>query len=88
MNSAFGVLGKQNATMEFTGSGGATYSVPIIQGSNIRDHFNGFFNNAIDNVSAVAALKGAEDVRLDMRIFNLPAAFQTQTLTSIRFIGT
>jgi hypothetical protein len=62
--------------------------VDLIQGINIRDHYDNVFNNVIDNVNAIAALNiGPVHARLDEQIYNLPLAFAGQTLTSIRFTG-
>ena len=44
------------------------------------------FNNVIDGVSAVPAFVSGP-VRLDRQIFDLPAAFASQTVVSIRFTG-
>ena len=85
INSAFGVLGANNGSMEFFGTS-AYYKVDLIQGQNIRDHLNNVFNNVIDGVSAVPAFVDGW-ARLDQQNYTLPAAFASQTLTSIRFTG-
>lgn len=85
INSAFGVLGANNGWVEFFGTS-AYYQVDLIQGQNIRDHLNNVFNNVINGVSAVPAFVDGW-ARLDQQTFNLPAAFASQTLTSVRFTG-
>lgn len=85
INSAFGTFGANNGSVEFFGTS-AYFKVDLIQGQNIRDHLNNVFNNLIDGVSAVPAFVDGW-ARLDQQIFNLPAAFATQTLASIRFTG-
>ena len=90
INSRFGRVGAlPNGSVSFIGSVD-TVTVNLIQGSNIRDHFNGMFNNTIDGVNAVGAFNpgaGANEARLDEQIFNLPVVFAGQTLTTIRFTG-
>lgn len=85
INSAFGVFGANNGSVEFFGTS-AYYKVDLIQGQNIRDHLNNVFNNVIDGVSAVPAFVDGW-ARLDQQIYNLPAAFASQQLVSIRFTG-
>jgi hypothetical protein len=91
MNSAFGVDGANIATVEFTGTNGAFASFDLIEGNNIRDHFNGFFVNTVSDPSIVTVnyppVNEPGDVRLDRQTFILPAAFATETLTQITFIG-
>jgi hypothetical protein len=83
MNSAFGICGSDIASLEFFGSGGAYFVGSLIEGTNIRDHFNGGFCNDIAPGTPSAAFGG--DVRLDLQTWVLPAAFASQTLDSIRF---
>ena len=85
INSSFGAFGANNGSVSFIGSVD-TFTVDLIQGTNIRDHFDGGFNNTIDGVNAVPAFNvGTGRARLDEQIFNLPAAFGSQTLDTIRF---
>lgn len=86
INSAFGTFGANNGSVEFFGSSAAYYKVDLVQGQNIRDHLNNVFNNVIDGVSAVPAFVSGS-ARLDQQNFSLPAAFASQTLTSMRFTG-
>jgi hypothetical protein len=85
INSAFGSLGANNGSVEFFGTT-AYHKVDLVQGQNIRDHLNNVFNNVINGVSAVPAFVDGW-ARLDQQIFNLPVAFASQTLTSMRFTG-
>lgn len=86
MNSAWGVAGKTVGKVEFFGSSGVYYSANLLEGSNIRDHFDGSFAGTLDGVNAKPAYNiGAGHSRLDMQIFNLPAEFASQTLQRIRF---
>jgi hypothetical protein len=89
MNSAFGVSGENIGSIEFKGAGGADAIFQIVEGDNIRDHFNGVFNNSATNIVANAFLNGSQDPngpdRLDMQTFVLPASFASDTLTEIIF---
>ena len=87
INSGFGEFGAVNGRLEFVGTGGAFASFDLTQGFNIRDHFDGFFNNIVTDPTIVTADFGG-GVRLDRQTFDLPASFATETLTEIRFIGT
>ena len=87
INSAIGAFGEVNGRLEFAGTGGTFASFDLIQGFNLRDHFNGVFNNIVTDPTIVTA-NFAGDVRLDRQMFVLPASFATETLTEIRLIGT
>lgn len=84
INSAFGQSGATNGSIEFLGSDTGYLKVDLIQGVNIRDYLNNVFNNSIDGVNAMVAF-AAGQVRLDEQIYNLPADFADETLTTIRF---
>lgn len=87
INSAFGTLGADNGAVEFTGSGGAFASFDLVQGFNIRDHFNSGFNNVVSDPLIVPQEFGGGAVRLDRQTFELPAAFLSQTLVEVRLVG-
>ena len=88
INSAYGAYGTNVGSMEFFGSGGAFYKVDLVEGTNVRDHYDGSYNNVIDNVTAIPAFNvGPGRARLDEQIYTLPAEFATQTLTNIIFTG-
>lgn len=87
INSGFGSFGAVNGSVEFFGTS-SYYKVDLVQGTNIRDHFDNVFNNTIDGIHAVPALNlGPGRARLDEQIYTLPASFASDTLTSIRFTG-
>lgn len=86
INTAYGADGANVGYVSFSGSLGDIYTVDLIEGQNVRDHYDGGFNNAINGVDAIEAFSaGSGRARLDQQIFNLPAAFANQTLLSIRF---
>jgi hypothetical protein len=85
-NTLFGASGATVGAVTFVGSGGNRFSVSLVEGTNIRDHFDGQFVNVIDGVTAMPAFNvGPGRARLDMQVFTLPAAFADETLTDILF---
>lgn len=85
INSTVGAFGELNGKLEFFGSGGAYQSFDLIQGFNIRDHYNGLFNNTATNLNGT--LSYPTDVRLDQQKFVLNSAFQSETLVDMKFTG-
>lgn len=86
INTEFGSFGANNGSIEFFGSEGAYHKEDLIQGTNVRDHFWGEYNNIINNTDALPAFEiGPVRARLDMQLFSLPASFADETLTTIRF---
>ena len=85
INSGFGLFGTKKGSVEFFGTT-AHHKVDLVQGQNIRDCLNNVFNNVIDGVNAVPAFTSGA-VRMDQQTFNLPAAFASESLVSIRSTG-
>jgi hypothetical protein len=90
INSGFGTFGANNGSVEFFGTNSAYYKVDLVQGTNIRDHFNNVFNNTIDGITAIPAFSAigattGQELRLDQQIYNLPSQFGSETLQTIRF---
>jgi hypothetical protein len=86
INTRTGLLDTNNGYVEFFGSEGGYYKVDLVQGVNVRDHFDDGWNNTINNKDAIAAFNiGPERARLDMQIYSLPESFSSQTLINIRF---
>lgn len=85
INSTQGVTGQLNGRIEIVGSGGLLQTVFLTQGDNIRDHFNGSWNNNAPNLNG--SLSYQTGVRFDQQKIVLDTAFHTATLTEIRFIG-
>lgn len=86
INSGFGASGANIATVQFIGAGGAFASFDLIEGLNIRDHFNGFFNNIVTDPT-IATVNFGGNVRFDRQSFVLPSSFASDTLTQITLIG-
>jgi len=88
-------------SLTFTGSNGAIFTDPLYGNSDIRD-FNApsYYTNSINNTSTINAWTGPNysmsgcflnapcHHRLDEQIITLPAAFATQTLTSLTILDT
>jgi hypothetical protein len=87
MNSTFGALGQDIASLTFVGTGANSVTFDLIEGVNIRDHNNGNFNNTIA-AGTPSAFFGGGQSRLDMQTFVLPPQFASDTLTEIIFTGT
>jgi hypothetical protein len=87
INTAYGSDGSDVGQVEFVGSAGADYIVQLVEGTNVRDHYDGYFENTIDGITALPAYnrRGFGYAGLDMQIYNLPSAFATQTLSEIIF---
>jgi hypothetical protein len=91
MNSAFGQSGEKIGSIEFKGlANDVTFQ--IVEGNNIRDHFNGGFNNSAMNIVSDPFQNGVQNPngsdRLDMQTFVLPSGFASDTLTQIILSGT
>ena len=86
INSAFGQLGDTIGSVEFKGANGSDTVFALTEGTNIRDQFNGNFNNTIAPGTPSASF-GNGAARLDMQTFVLPSSFATDTLTDIIFSG-
>jgi hypothetical protein len=90
MNSAYGELGENIATLQFKGAGGAFASFDLIEGTNIRDHYDGdnysgyYCDSVADGTPSVGFGGG---VHFDRQTFVLPSSFANDTLTEINFIG-
>jgi hypothetical protein len=91
MNSAFGAAGADIGSIEFKGAGGSDITFQIVEGDNIRDHFNDGFNNSAVNIVPDPFLNGVQNPngpdRLDRQTFVLPSSFASDTLTQIIFSG-
>ncbi|NRR31392.1 PEP-CTERM sorting domain-containing protein [Oxalobacteraceae bacterium] len=88
VNSAWGTYGSNAGSITFHGSLGASYTVQFVEGDNVRDHYFGGFENGTSSASVTQAVWGINSVgnaHLDMQTILLPAAFQSQVLTSIDF---
>jgi len=93
INTAWGAYGADVGSVTFDGSLGNTYTVQLIEGVNIRDHYYNpypFVNTTSDPMTteAVWGLNSYGYAHLDMQDFILPASFADETLVSIVFDST
>ncbi len=90
INSAWGTAGRNVGSITFNATNGDSYTVNLVEGVNVRDHYQGGFVNTTSasyvrpNVIGVAG-SGAH---LDMQAFTLPISFATEVLSSIVFTST
>jgi len=82
-DSAFGIEGFNIASIEFIGTGGADFTAFFIEGINIRDHYTASSFNQI--ATDVQTITFPDDLRLDMQAWDLPTAFENETLLTVRF---
>jgi hypothetical protein len=88
INTAFGALGVDVGSVTFNGSLGDTFTVQLVEGQNVRDHFFGSFVNTTTDpttTQAVFGVNSAGNAHLDMQDFVLPSNFANETLDSIVF---
>ncbi len=85
MNSSFGSFGSNIATIEFVAALGETATFDLIEGTNIRDHNQGIYQNTIAPGTSTAAFSDStgDMVRLDRQDFVPLAAFATDSLTQV-----
>jgi hypothetical protein len=80
INSAFGVNGQAIGDLTLNFSNGSTYVYDLTEGDNVRDHYDGVYNNVATNVYGTATY-GSD--RLDAQQIVLPSSYAGLTLTSI-----
>ena len=91
MNTIWGSTATGLLSITFTGSEGATWTFDPIGGVNVRDYNNGNYTDTcicqlpggVGEAGTINAWVNGEGQRLDEQIYELPAAFATQTLVSI-----
>lgn len=87
INSGFGSLNTNIGSVVIHGSNGDTLTYQLIEGLNVRDHYQGSFVNTLSDGTVVPTLFGDGSVRLDRQKIVLPVAFASETLTSVDFYG-
>jgi len=89
MNTMWGWVGPQAYVfVTFRGSAGAVHTVPLVGNVSVRDYNNDGNTNTIDNTSTIQVWDNGLGQRLDRQEFILPAAFGSQTLTSVTITDT
>jgi hypothetical protein len=79
------------AWLEFTGSGGSTYTYRLVGNVDIRDYCKGSLTNTVDgrkavNVFSCPKTNNGDVGRLDMQHIVLPNEFADQTLKTIKLV--
>ena len=92
INSAWGEYGYLAGAVEFKATGGLDYSVNLVEGQDIRDYNNDGFDDtigggALGHIYLGSVYYGGGQVRFDKLGFNLPANFQSATLTDVILHG-
>ena len=89
LNSMWGWAGPDAYLyITFTGSAGATKTVPLVGNVNVRDYNQDGNTNSINNTSTVEVWDNGQGQRLDRQEYILPEEFLDQTLTSITLTDT
>jgi len=77
INSAFGASATTIGSVSFIDTNDVAYTYNLTEGDNVRDHYNGFYNNTAPNVYGTATFQSANPAlsydRLDAQRFVLPA---------------
>jgi hypothetical protein len=93
MNTSWGENGVNEGSIIVTGSHGETATLNLTDGVNIRDHYNGFFQNTLTDPTVVETeflngqVNSSGPDRLDRQELNLPSSFNGDTIASITFAG-
>ena len=88
INTGGGVTGGPYVRLEFFGTNGAYYQKDLYGDVDMRDYYYNWYTNDINGTTTTNVFKygsGYQDeVRLDKQWIDLPAIFDTETLTHIR----
>ncbi len=88
INTAYGAANANVGQVTFNATNGVSYTVQLIEGANVRDHYWGSYVNTTTDpttTQAVFGINSAGHAHLDMQAFALPSSFAGETLTSIVF---
>ncbi|MBV5309550.1 hypothetical protein [Chromatium okenii] len=87
INTWWGTTDSNKAYVDFLGTNGAYYSLNLIGGYDIRDYNQSSYTNTINSPNTVNVYVQPENSshRLDMQSIDLPDAFMSETLETIRF---
>ncbi len=90
INTAFGFDGNNVGSVTFNTSNNESYTLQLIEGLNVRDHYNGYYINSTSSPMTQDVFGGNAQwtAHLDMQTILLPSSFQSETLTSIVFQST
>ncbi|MEO0486881.1 MAG: VPLPA-CTERM sorting domain-containing protein [Pseudomonadota bacterium] len=87
MNTWWGTTATGLASIEFSGTNGASVLYDIVGGTHVRDLLNGFYTNTITSPDSQVwwsnGLTGLDQRRIDVQSWDLGAAFANETLQTI-----
>jgi hypothetical protein len=86
INSAYGTAGTDIGQLDFKFAGGSIFSYVLTEGLNVRDHYEGAFQNTASDLAG-SAYFGDGSVRLDMQKIVIPLALSSLVLESVDFRG-
>jgi hypothetical protein len=90
INVCGGLDGYNIGSLTFSGSGGSSYTIDLVVGRNIRDHYYGGFTNTTTDpmtTQAVFGINSPGHSHYDMQTIRLPSSFEGETLNEILFYG-
>lgn len=91
INTSWGYTDSNTVSVSFVGTGGASYSVNLVGGVDIRDWVDGAYTNTINGTTSTEVFTGVPNRpfgtlgRIDKQTIALPISFASETLTSITF---
>lgn len=88
INTAFGVPDAIVGSVTFVAGNGYTYTVLLVEGVNVRDHYYGDYVNYVTDDYTTKNVFGDPfpgNAHFDMQAFTLPPEFEGQTLAEIQF---
>lgn len=90
INSAWGTANSNVGSVTFKATNGDSYTVNLVEGVNVRDHYQGSFVNTTSASYVTTNVVGVvgSGAHLDMQAFALPSSFATEVLSSIVFTST
>lgn len=71
------------ASITFNATGGLSHTVSLVGNVDVRDYNQWVWTNTINGTTTQEVFNNNNGQRMDMQTFTLPAAFASQTLTSI-----
>lgn len=86
INNLWGQCGLTLGKVEVFGSNGSYAVMNLVEGVNVRDHYNGYFCNSLTDPTVLTLEFGA-GVRLDRQVIELPSSFLNDTVEFVRFSG-
>ena len=88
INSAWGTANRNVGSITFNATNGDSYTVQLVEGVNVRDHYYGSYVNTVSSSTVTKNVIGSDTrntAHLDMQTFTLPSSFASETLSSIVF---